>query len=151
MNAEAYMKEFVGPAIADFEAKPGSRRHAFIACVVTFHCIDYIARPSANNRNDFRKENRDFAIVDLVCHAFKHSEGGHLCSPTQPSLKVDEVTERPPATYDTAVWDQSVWDDSVGGVQLNGQEDLLTVVKRAAAFLQAKIEKFATASPSRSP
>jgi hypothetical protein len=60
-EAESYMNEFVDPTISDFERHPTSRRHAFLACLVTFHCIDYLEHPkkSANVRNQFRKESRD--------------------------------------------------------------------------------------------
>jgi hypothetical protein len=33
------------PAIADFERNPTSVRFAFMACVVTFHAVDYLAHP----------------------------------------------------------------------------------------------------------
>jgi hypothetical protein len=77
-NAESYMREIVDPTIADFRDHPASRRHAFLACVVTFHCIDYITHPKKpqNLRHQFRKESLDFATVDRVAHACKACEIG---------------------------------------------------------------------------
>src|SRR5712691_4497483 len=40
-----YLNDFVEPTIADFENNPASVRHAFLACVVTFHSADYLAHP----------------------------------------------------------------------------------------------------------
>jgi hypothetical protein len=65
-----YLNEVVDPTIKDFEANPTSVRHAFLACLVTFHSVDYLAYPqkSRTARVAFRK-NEDFAIVDQVAHA----------------------------------------------------------------------------------
>jgi hypothetical protein len=70
------MTEIVEPTISDFEANPTSVRHAFLACVVTFHSIDYVPKKSANRRKLFRKESPEFATVDRIAHAFKHVETG---------------------------------------------------------------------------
>src|SRR5208283_3443823 len=40
-----YLEEFVEPTIRDFEQHATSRRHAFLACVATFHAIDYLVYP----------------------------------------------------------------------------------------------------------
>jgi hypothetical protein len=79
MDAESYITEIIDPTISEFEANPRSRRHAFLACVATFHCIDYLARPGspAGIRSQFKKENKAFATVDRVAHAFKHMKSSH--------------------------------------------------------------------------
>jgi hypothetical protein len=43
-DLERYLDEIAEP-IKDFEAHPTSVRHAFLACVVVFHGIDYLAYP----------------------------------------------------------------------------------------------------------
>src|SRR5262245_40695491 len=43
-----YLENFVEPTIAEFQAKPTSVRHAFLACLVTFHAVDYRAFPKAS-------------------------------------------------------------------------------------------------------
>src|SRR5258707_1283859 len=95
-DAISYTNEIVDPTIADFRDHPVSRRHAFLACVATFHCIDYITPGSQNLRDQFRKENSDFATVDRVAHAFKHVRSGNPKSPQNQPLDVSLVFERPP-------------------------------------------------------
>ncbi len=43
-----YMAEMVDPTIADLEADPTNRRRGFLACVATFHGIDYLVSGMAN-------------------------------------------------------------------------------------------------------
>jgi hypothetical protein len=42
MDAQEYITKIVEPTIKDFEENPVSVRHAFLACVVVFHSIDYL-------------------------------------------------------------------------------------------------------------
>jgi hypothetical protein len=92
----------VDPTIRDLEDHPASRRHAFIACVVTFHCIDYFAHPkkSANLRNLFRNQSPDFAVVDRVAHSFKHLETGHPEAPQNQPLASTYVSSAHRAKQD---------------------------------------------------
>src|SRR5262249_27877319 len=77
MDLNQYLDEIVEPTIAEFVENPTSRSHAFLACVTTFHAIDYLAAsgntPNTGNlRQRFREESGEFAVVDRVAHAFKH-------------------------------------------------------------------------------
>jgi hypothetical protein len=143
MHAEAYMIEMVDPTINDFEANPGSRRHAFLACLATFHSIDYLAYPgkSANLRDRFRRENTDFAVIDRVAHAFKHVESGDPNSPQNQPLDVSTVFARPAALAGVMQSGISRCGDTIGGVEIWGERvvDLLHIVRNAAAFLRTKI------------
>ena len=142
MDAQQYMDEIVDPTIAEFEANPASRRHAFLACVATFHTIDYLVHPknSGNCRKSFREESADFALVDRVAHAFKHVQS---MSSNQTSLNVENVLRRPPGAIGEFVIGLSRIGDECGGVTLseNLNHDLLPVVKSAAEFLRGKIGK----------
>ena len=142
MDAQQYMDEIVDPTITEFETNPASRRHAFLACAVTFHTIDYLVHPksSGNCRKSFREESADFALVDRVAHAFKHVQS---MSPNQTPLKVENVLKRPPAVCGEMVAGLSRCGDASGGVTLSGNLDLdlLPVVKSAAEFLRGKIGK----------
>ena len=141
MDAESFMNEIVDTTIKDFENHPRSRRHAFLACVATFHTIDYIvqSKSSGNRRKSFGKESPEFLLIDRVAHAFKHAKTGSAQSVSP--LKVDDVIERPPAVYDTAVRGLSRWDDSVGGTTIRDdhERDILIAVRRAADFLRGQI------------
>src|SRR5271166_6613073 len=91
MDAKQFADEIVDPTIADFENDPRSRRRAFLACVATFHLMDYIPKSS---RQKYQRECPAFAAVDRYAHAFKHkSTGGPR------SLKAGQVIERPPAFW----------------------------------------------------
>jgi hypothetical protein len=138
MDAKQFADEIVEPTIAEFESDPRSRRRAFLACVATFHLMDYIPKSS---RQKYQRECRAFAAVDRYAHAFKHRETGHPDDPLIQPLKPEQVIERPPAIWDQAVWDLSLWDDAAGGVTIAGEHrwDLLADAKEAAAFLRSKL------------
>ena len=65
------MREIVDPTLSDLSSNPSSRRHAFIACVVTFHAIDYFAwnKPKAILRAEYRRRSQAFAAIDRIAHA----------------------------------------------------------------------------------
>jgi hypothetical protein len=142
MDARRFLTEIVDPTIRDFEEYPTSQRHAFLACVATFHTVDYLTHPmkSANRRKLFRRESKEFALVDRIAHAFKHVETGHEESDISP-LKASDVIERPPAFWGRFAWDLSRWNDTIGGVTIAGEHehDLLIVVKLAADYLRTQI------------
>ena len=135
-----YLNEFVDPTIKDFQENPTSVRHAFLACVVTFHAIDYLTPPGRKPRDlrqKFNRQSSDFATVDDVAHAFKHVLAGDRANPR---LRASEVIARPPAFFGQAIWDLSHWGDTRGGVTLDRdrQVDLLDALKRAVDFLREK-------------
>jgi hypothetical protein len=134
LDASNYMTEIVDPTISDFEANPTSRRHAFLACVVTYHTIDYLTRPKSPRIlvKSFRDKSPEFALVDLVANAFKHVENR--------PLRAEHVYSRPPALAGVAQCGISRAGDTTGGVALWGEDtaDLLPTVKLAARFLRTK-------------
>ncbi len=143
LEIEQYLSEIVDPTIADCEANPTSRRHAFLACVALFHAKDYLHPGDGGNfRKRLRDESPDFANVDRIAHAFKHVSSGHPNAPTNQPLKSEEVISRPAGFWDVAVLGVSRWDDPTGGVTLNTDRefDLLATLKRAATFIRARIK-----------
>jgi len=132
-----YLRDFVEPAIADFETNPASVRHAFIACVVLFHSVDYLAHPQkpASLRQRWKRHSRAFFIVDDVAHAFKHVKTGN---PANPDLRAREVVSVP-AAFDVASFDAVAFD--VGGVTLENDPsvNMLATVKEAAAFVRRQL------------
>jgi len=73
-DLERYLEEMVEPSLKDFEANPTSRRHAFLACVVIAHAVDYLEHPRRANlrREALKRRSQDFHLVDQIAHAFKH-------------------------------------------------------------------------------
>jgi hypothetical protein len=140
MDIERYFAEIVDPTIRDFEKNPMSFRHAFLACVATFHSIDFLAL--RHLRQKFRKNSLEFAIVDRVAHAAKHVQTGNPKNPHNQPLTAVNVVTRPPAVAGVMVPGLSRPGDAVGGVTIWDEAalDLLAIVKRAAEFSRGQID-----------
>jgi hypothetical protein len=144
MDLDAYFNEIVQPTIAEFAANPTSRLRAFLACLTTFHAIDYLAASGKTPnkgilKKRFQKESAEFAIVDRVANAFKHVNAYPNAPANQP-LASGEVIRRPPGNWGEGVWGLSRWGDPVGGVTLDQQRDvdLLATVTAAVRFIRAQ-------------
>jgi hypothetical protein len=129
-----YLDEFIVPTIEDFEKNPSSVRHAFLACVATFHGVDYLAHPKkpGNLRKQWCERSNDFKVVDEVAHAFKHVTNG---KPRE--LKSKEVISRP-GSFSS---DFSS-DFDIGAVTLENDTgvNLLVAVRGAAQFIREQID-----------
>jgi hypothetical protein len=140
MEIDRYFEQIVDPTITDFEANPTSVRHAFLAAVVVFHSVDYLAPGrSSGLRSKFRKKCVDFATVDRIAHAFKHVKTGHPDNIDLQPLSADGVITRPPMYYGVSgAYGLSRWGDPTGGITLDGdrQQDVLSAVKCAAEFIR---------------
>jgi hypothetical protein len=130
-DLQLYLDEMVQPTLEDFEAKPTSRRHAFLACVVIAHAVDYLEHPRRPNqrRNELKDQSKDFRLVDQIAHAFKQ---------VRSSLKQSQVIVRPPAYCGMAVCGLSYCGDETGGVTVDDRVeiDLLGTAKKAVALLR---------------
>jgi hypothetical protein len=67
-----YLKVIAEPTVEEFKRNPSSVRHAFLACVATYHAIDRVAYPKSvgNLRKTWGKESVEFKVVDIVAHNF---------------------------------------------------------------------------------
>ena len=132
-----YLDEIVEPTVADFEANPTSRRHAFLACVATCHAVDYLIYPrkATGTRQKFEKTRRDFKTVDEIGHAFKHVTTG---AGPEACRKATDVISRPPGTVGNFAVGLSRIGDGVGGVTPSTEtsEDILKALRCALAFLR---------------
>lgn len=142
LDARDFLTEIVEPTIEQFARTPSSRRLAFLACVSTFHLLDYIEPDDdgrrRNLRNIYRRESAAFELVDRVAHAFKHAVAtGRPGS----ELPIGHVYERPAARAGVMQCGVSRCGDSTGGVQVVGgpNVDLLPVVQQAIEFLRTKM------------
>ena len=135
-----YLKDIVEPTVRDFEDQPTSVRHAFLACLATFHSVDYLAFPAEPDklRRQFRAESDDFRIVDGVAHAFKH-----VATSKKPNkgVKAWHVISRPPAIAGELECGVSTVGDYTGGVTIwnNMDIDLLSSIRGAVEFLRSKV------------
>jgi hypothetical protein len=153
LDLRGYLTAIVYPTIAEFEADQTSIRRAFLACVVTFHAIDYLAYPKKSQalRGKFREQSRAFSVVDRVAHAFKHVETPKAArAPRNQPLAAKEIIVRPPSFFGIGFFDISRFDDTVGGVTLDNERelDLLVIVKDAAEFIAQQIESLPVTLPA---
>jgi len=128
-----YLKGVVEPTVEEFRKNPGSVRHGFLACVATFHAIDYLAYPQSPRglRQKYKRASPEFALVDEIAHAFKHVES------SLNGLKANEVVSRPPGLLGNIVLNEYTVNDSDRRVTLkrNRNVTLLEVVQTAVDFL----------------
>jgi hypothetical protein len=78
MTPEEYMRDIMQPTIKDLAQNRTSKRHAFLACVVTFHMIDYLSgkRRKAVLRGEYRVQSAAFAAVDRIAHGRAEAQPG---------------------------------------------------------------------------
>jgi hypothetical protein len=156
------LDEIVDPTVKEFEDHPDSKRHAFIACVVIFHAIDYLAFPkkSSGLRQQFRKNSPDFEKVDAVAHAFKHvesrtpdtrlnvteivSHGGAFSSGFSDNFDISKVADRGSLGPDV-----QRRMGAFGRAARGAREVLGRAEARAAAAIAAPAPRRARASPAR--
>lgn len=147
---ERFVTDIVEPTVQDFEAHRGSVRHAFLACVVVFHSIDYLAfdpqkltRPPGtwgNLRKDYRKASQDFRLVDDVANAFKHAVNDRISR----KLTADDVVGHKGA-FSSGF--SSGFDVDRVTIREDPDINLLETVKRAVAFLRGKSSGATTPNP----
>jgi hypothetical protein len=78
MTPEEYMSEILEPTIKDLVQNRASQRHAFLACVATYHTIDYLCgkRRKAVLRGEYRAQSAAFAAVDRIAHGRVDAQPG---------------------------------------------------------------------------
>ena len=81
MNAlTQYLKTMVDPTVNEFVRNPLSPRHAYIACVVTYHAIDRVTYLKGNDdkiKTEWRKLSPAFAMVEVMTLDLKHVKSKH--------------------------------------------------------------------------
>ena len=128
MTPEEYMRDIMQPTIKELVQNRTSKRHAFLACVVTYHMIDYLCgkRRKAVLRGEYRVQSAAFAAVDRIAHGRTEAQSGRARS---------RVGETP---VDLAAFAE-------GEARLAGEgTDILKLVNEAADFLAKKAEEHAS-------
>ena len=130
MTPEEYMRDIMQPTIKELVQNRTSKRHAFLACVVTYHMIDYLCgkRRKAVLRGEYRVQSAAFAAVDRIAHGRAEAQSGRARSPSR-------VGETP---ADLAAFAE-------GEARLAGEgTDILALVNEAADFLAKKAGEHAS-------
>lgn len=142
MDAYEYLSTIVAPTIKEYALDRASVRRGFLACVTTFHTIDYMAgskRPRVI-RDEVRRECPSFVLIDRVAHAFKHASTGREGGSIDP-LKPEWVQSRPPAILGEMLLGASILGDGVGDLNIGGAAgtDLYQELLKVQAYFEARL------------
>ena len=121
------MRDILQPTIKDLAQNHTSKRHAFLACVATYHMIDYLLgkRRKAVLRGEYRLQSAAFAAIDRIANGRAEGQSGRARLPS----RVGET----PADSDAF---------AKGEASLAGEgTDILALVNKAADFLAKKAEE----------
>jgi len=74
MDLDEYINRIVDPTFLDFQKNPSSGRHAFLACIVVYHSVDYASFPNKTKEitESWSKYSIEFVIVDMIANHIKH-------------------------------------------------------------------------------
>ena len=69
-----YLNLIVEPTVEEFKRNPTSIRHAYLACVATYHAVDRVSYPDPGTSvaEKWREKSKAFAVVEIVALDFKH-------------------------------------------------------------------------------
>lgn len=137
MTPEEYMREVLEPTIKDLVQNRASKRHAFLACVATYHTIDYLCgkRRKTVLRGEYRAQSAAFAAVDRIAHGRADAQPGPKRSEALPdsSAAFAEGNSKINAPGDARA------------ARLRGEgADILAIVNEAADFLAKKAREQAS-------
>jgi hypothetical protein len=73
MTPAQYAVEIVMPTVRDFMKARGDRRPAYLACITTYHLVDYLARAEAVERATVTATMgaacpNEFDVVEGICN-----------------------------------------------------------------------------------
>jgi hypothetical protein len=121
MTAAEYVDEIVIPTVREFRDNPRSRRHAYLACIVTFHVKDHLARAGENDIEIKMRAagSKSFDLV-RVCNGTKHlfTQIPHVIP-----FKAGTDYDRPPARAGEMIAGLSELGDRMGGRQIESGAD----------------------------
>jgi hypothetical protein len=70
-----YIELIVEPTFEDFRRNPTSIRHAYLACVATYHAVDRASPEDAQGLAEkWREESQEFMLIEEVAMFFKHGQ-----------------------------------------------------------------------------
>jgi hypothetical protein len=120
MTPEEYTEEMILPTLREYFGDLRNRRRAMLASLTLVHLHDVLKengkRPGSTSAffESLRTQCAECWSVYLVAISAKHMKHN------KSGFSIDEIVERPPAFFGTAVWGLSRWDDTTGGVEALG-------------------------------
>jgi hypothetical protein len=67
-----YMELIVEPTFEEYKRNTTSVRHAYLACLVSYHAVDRAAYEAGPLAEQWRLESQDFMLIEEVAQHFKH-------------------------------------------------------------------------------
>jgi len=112
-----YVNEIVIPTIREFGDKRRSRRHAYLACIVTFHIKDHLKVAGESDIDVVMRssDSKAFDLVRSVCNGTKHVS---THSTHSIAFKIGADYERPPSLAGVAMCGLSYVGDTKGGREI---------------------------------
>lgn len=136
MNSYSFTFEIVLPTVKEMLLDRGNRRRLYVAAIVTYSLVDYIAREVGKTKSEVCASLRgvceaDFDVVQGVCHGTKHAGNtkGFRFVPGQ-------ERDIPVFAFDVpgAGWDQGRWDVPGLSVERNGVDLFLDTCIQVVLF-----------------
>lgn len=122
MTPAEYVTEIACPTVRDFRDNPRSRRHAYLACIATFHIKDHLKKAGETGiENKMRSTCRkSFDLVRSICNGAKHvaTNASHAIP-----FNAGSDFDRPPAVLSEMVLDLSLLGDTKGGREIGQGQD----------------------------
>lgn len=129
MNLSEYLELVVDPTFADFHRNPTSGRHAFLACVVAFHAVDRVTHPRkpSNLRKQWGEQSREFLVIDMIAHHFKH---------------VQSDVEKQPSPKAAIPLASAIFGHETGGREAMGLDlhNLYFIIRDGISFIRSKVD-----------
>ena len=89
MTPNEYISEIAIPTVRDFLNARGDRRLAYLACIATYHIVDYVAAGDSTKIGEILRHLRTIAepavdVVQGICHGTKHARATKARFPFSP-------------------------------------------------------------------
>jgi hypothetical protein len=130
-----YFRDIVEPTVADFEREPSSVRHAYLACIVTYHFADAVLAYT-KRKGELGKIRKELAAiapafwtVEGIANMAKHVE-----------LTNDKLREKP-RIEDTHVGPQAAFKGGVywnGGIGWKGSQQVVRTKGEDGRFIDVR-------------
>lgn len=148
MTPADFLAEILLPTVLEFRAEPRSRRHAYLAAIVTVALTDHLKKAGETGIEATMRAatGSAFDVVRGVANGDKHvrTDGRHVVA-----FAAGEDYDVPPSTFGSFVFGFSPFGDTVGGRAITTEtgEWRADIHATTAATLRA----FMAAYPARFP
>lgn len=135
MTPAEYVNEIVVPTVIEFKSQRRSRRHAYLACIATFHVKDHLDRSGVTDIVSLVRatEPHAYDLIRAVCTGTKHVDTDPRRHRIQ--FRAGDDMDRPPAIWGEFAFGVSRWDDEHGGREVAAGTARLDIYECVQAVL----------------